>query len=349
MMHVTGILPDLDGLSIDAAVAVARRIRAELRPGLLGRLAGPTCARLTPALREALAADIAALDTYATILDQRILREAPPAPAQLWRPVYRIVRKEGCHYVEADTALFFSAESLTNVHGPVMLLHACALGMELAREGETVTGVRKVAFKKLVTRPLRLFVYDDETVLPAATLDLAEQASVAGRLVLDTGRMLGFFGVQRDDGVVTDFANFNSLALQLLAPGLRSELEDGVYTLKLSMRLQAHAVPPGGLTPALTMMTMLDLWMLMFLALPFNYRTKLLLGFQQLDALPDPAHMLRTATALQCKPDFRRGRVLGSGMTLVPAGFRLLPHDTAWRRAHIALGTEPYYASMTPG
>lgn len=339
MIIETEAYPELAALPLDAALALSRRIRAVVRPGLLGRLARIA---VKDTARPALEASVAQLDTYAASLDQRILQESPPAPVQLRQPVYQVVRRDGERRIDADSDLFFSAESLTNVHGPVMLLHFAAVAMELARPGEAITGLRKVAFKKLVTRPLRLTVFDAAHALAPDLADLMESASVVGRFTMNSGRTLAFFGVQQA-GAIAEFAHFNTCALQLLSAGLASTEEDGVYSLPLSGRIDASALPAGGFTPALAMMTMLDLWMLMFLALPFAFRTKLLLGFQELEAPDDPLHQLAASTALQCRPDFERARALGSGMMMLPAGFRLLPHDTAWRRAHIALGMEPYY------
>lgn len=345
--------PELSSLTLGATFALSQSIRGELRPRLLDRLA-MLYAQSSPCATEKseqgeIEARLDKIDVYAYNLDKRLFNESPVDPVQHRQPSFNILRLTVHQYIEADSAMFFSAESLTNVHGPVMLLHFAAVAMKIAHGKEFIVAVRKAAFKKLVTRQMRLFVFDRAQALSDATTRLAETASVSGNFLMSSGRNLEFFGIQIAGRAIVEFAHFNSCALSLMPKGLKSELDDGVYSMQLLTKATDESIPRGGFTPALTIMTMLDIWMLMFLALPLPYRTKLMLGFQELEALKNPLQEFSAGIIVQCRLNLEKARLLKSGLLLLRADFRFFPRETVWRRAHIALGVDPYYKVLTSG
>ncbi len=350
-MDIYPSLPAIDGIAHDSALETAQLIRGELRPYILDRLAD-FCSRKELTQRDQsrvleLETRIDEIDKYAMQLDQFIINECPPPPAQLREPALDVKKRKEYVYVEAVAELFFSAESLTNVHGPVMLFYLATLAEEILHPGEVITGLRKTAFKRLVVRQMRLYACDAAEGFPAPVAKLTESASVTGRFLLNSGRMLDFFGVQTPERPVIDIANFNSFAIKMMPKGLERTKVGDVYHMRLALRAADECIPPGGFTPASSLMTSLDFIMIMWLTLPYPYRTKLLLRIMELDVLPDPVNQLSNGVTVQILPHEDKKRRINDDFWLMPADFRFSPLEEKFKRVHIAIGDLPYYKVVT--
>jgi len=339
--------PNPSELSVAAAKQVSEQIRRETRPKLFAQMAGfNSGAKLNDAQkREALelGTRIEKLDAYAIEVDQFILQKEPPLPAQHWEPELNILGGDGKRYIEAEAPMFFSAESLSNVHGPVMLLHLATLAEELLQPGEVIVGLRKTAFKKLAIFQMRLYVCDDGVNFPDNIACLQEMATVAGKFVLSSGRLLTFFAVQLPEKPVTRFAHFNSFAMKLFPKGMKKDFVDGIYYMRLVPHVTEADIPSAGFTPPTALMTLLDIWMIMLMTIPRPEQTKLLLGIRELDIPDDIGRQLTSDITIECHPHFDRSRMMNSGVILLPIDFRLNGFDEAWRRIQMGLSIQPYY------
>ncbi|OUS24548.1 hypothetical protein A9Q99_24440 [Gammaproteobacteria bacterium 45_16_T64] len=340
-------LPDIQSLSPESALTSSIWIRSNLRPKLLKDFTAQFDATPTSKIRstqlDRITSQIDQLDHYAATLDQRIFDNSPPTPAQHWKAEYSVLQKQGNDFISAESPLFFSAESLTNVHGPVMLFHLATLAEELLLTGEHIISLRKAIFKKLVTNEMSLFVCDAAKGFPDSIADKIKQSSISGKFALNSGRVLNFIGVAIPNKPVTRFAHFNSFTMNLMPPGLEVTQQHHLFRLQLESKVTALDIPRGGFSPASSLMTMLDIWMIMILSTPTESKTRLLLSINKLDILPDPERQLISGVSAEVIMDTSRSRALPGGLHMVPTKMRFSPIDDNWSLAQIAAGGQPYY------
>ena len=336
---------DTTDLTPDEALDASRLVQSTLRPQLLDRLL--ELYRQGAAGRKGVDTEITEvesrvreLDEYGLRLDQLIVNERPPLPAQLCDPKLTVLRRDGREYVAADAEMFFSAESLTNVHGPVMLYHLATLADHLLCPGESIVGIRKTAFRQLVVHQMRLYVCEASQALPQEAATRLDDAAVTGTFVLSSGRRLTFFGVQLPGRSVKTFASQNSFALNLLPRDMAWESVAELYRVQLATRVPDEVVPAGGFTPAASLMSALDVMLLMLLHLPYPEPTRLLLRVAELDIPFDPVAQL-AGGCLEVRS--AKERLMNSGMRFIRAGYRFSPLEGRFRSIQIGLSDAPYY------
>ncbi|HVF26684.1 MAG TPA: hypothetical protein VM943_00505 [Pyrinomonadaceae bacterium] len=331
-------------------------MRAELRPWILSSLAhlykqeSPTTDQQIDVLEFELRLN--EIDNYSNEVDEIIYRECPPPPAQFREPVFREEEVSGDAFATAIAELFFSAESKTNVHGPVMLYHAATLAERLLRPSEQIVKLGKTSFKKMVVCQMRFFVCDAERGYPAEALSLLPTASIVGSFLLSSGRPLEFFGVQISGRPVTETAYFNSFALKVL-PALNlpedSDLyhvtkSSDLYSVKLRTTAPLSEIPAGGFTVPLCLMTLLDIMMIVMVTYRLHaQQTKLLLAVNELPLMPDPVNELASGVMLEIRPRTDKTRVWKENFLLMPIDFRFSPLQKEFSRLYSAETDLPYY------
>ncbi len=352
-MNLYHPLPDINDLDAHTATEVARFVRAELRPYILSSLASlyklesPTDEQQIDLLEFELRLN--EVDNYANEVDELIYRECPPAPAQFMKPVLKELEFSEDAFATASAELFFSSESKTNIHGPVMLYHIAALAESILRPSEKIVTLRKTSFKKMVVSQMRFFVCDAARGYPTSVAPLLPSASVVGSFHLNSGRVLEFFGVHLPGLAVREIAHFNSFALKMI-PELKvnKDIDGELYRVKLRTFAPLPEIPPGGFTAPLCLMTLLDLLiLLMFTERLHPQQTKLLLGVNELHLLPDMVKDLTSGVTLEFHPRTNKTRMWQDKFLLMPIDFRFSPLQEEFSRLYTAETDLPYYKIET--
>jgi len=347
-MDIYHPLPDVAQLNGNSATEISRFLRSELRPYILERLAdsykqaSPTADQQIDLIE--LELRLNEIDNYSNQIDELIYRECPPPPAQFREPVLTEIEFSGDEFATAVAELFFSAESKTNVHGPVMLYHLAALAERILRPSERIVALRKTSFKRMVVRQMRLFVCDAVKGYPDKVASLVNSAAVIGTFVLNSGRKLEFFGVQIAGRPVTETAHFNSFALKILPETLKLIKVGDIYYSKLRTSTPLSEIPAGGFTVPLCLMTILDVLMIIMVTEKVNpQHTKLLLGVNELHLLPDPVNELTSGVTLEIRPRTDKTRKWQEKFLLMPVDFRFSPLQEEFSRLYSAETDLPYY------
>jgi hypothetical protein len=347
-MDIYHPLPDIGQLNGNSAAEISRFLRTELRPYILECLAdlykqaSPTADQQIDLIEFELRLN--EIDNYSNQIDELIYRECPPPPAQFREPVFKDLEFSVDAFATAVAELFFSAESKTSVHGPVMLYHLAALAERILRPSERIVALRKTSFKKMVVRQMRLFVCDGARGYPDKVAPLVNSAAVVGTFVLNSGRKLDFFGVQIAGSPVTETAHFNSFALKILPEKLKLSKVGGVYYSELRTFTPFSELPEGGLTVPLCLMTILDILMITMVSEQVNpQQTKLLLGVNELHLLPDPVNELTSGVTLEIRPRTDKTRMWQEKFLLMPVDFRFSPLQKEFSRLYSAETDLPYY------
>lgn len=339
--------PSVNGIDPEVAIKTADHIRSDLRPKLLRKFSEwEDTAKSDLSLME-LESEIESLDKYAFELDQYLVSNGNLISAQHQSVVLNHKHQDGQRYIEAITELFFSAESLTNVHGPVMILYLATLAEDILEDGESISSLNRASFKRLVVQNMRLHVCDAAFGFSSEVEQLKPNASIIGKFKTTNGRVLDFFGVQLVDSPVTQLANFNSFAIKMLPTGFPHRKEGDVYRMTLSTELDSKHIPNGGFSVAASLMTILDMVIIMMFTYPSAAKTNLLLRISELDLIEDLPEVLTSGLTIEAIPREKKKYRINEGFELMPVDYRFAPLEEKFKRFHVAMGDQPYYRVVT--
>jgi hypothetical protein len=232
-------LPDAAMLDAKSQLAMARRLRGELRPELIRRLTAlpppPSCT--TSQMVDRLEADLRLqeVDAYAAELERMILSHTPPVPSERMPVRLHDLKIEPDLEVSARTELFFSPTTKCIVHGPDILRYAAGLAEHLLRPGEALEELEFAHWRRAVLSNIRLTVRARE---PSATMAIDSTACVLGTLRTTSGRRLDYRGEVLPAFPIFEESGHNECALSMLRP-LRWMTLDGHDALRLSLPTDA--------------------------------------------------------------------------------------------------------------
>ncbi len=335
--------PTINGIDPQLAIRTADHIRSELRPQLLSEFAVSQQSCDGAKSLVDLENKIEELDKYAFELDQYLVNSGGLTSAQHQDVVLNEKRRNGSEYIEATTELFFSAESLTNVHGPVMILYLATLAEEILNVGEHISSLNRASFKRLVVQNMRLYICDSSVGFTDDVAQLEAGASITGKFKTNQGRTLLFFGVQLEGRPVTQLANFNSFAINILPAGFAYKKSGDVYQMTLSTDIDAIHVPQHGFSVAASLMTILDIVIIMMFRYPSAAKTNLLLRISELDLIADLPTVLSSGLTIEAIPRESKVYRINDDFNLMPVDYRFSPLEQKFKRFHVAMGNQPYY------